>query len=75
MSTFKDKIEAAVRAEGSQAKLATRLGVSQQQISYLINDATRISAEMAVRVETVLGIPRHELRPDLFPSHPESASI
>lgn len=66
MPTFRDKIEAAVRDAGSQAKLAERLGVSQQQISYLLNDAGRVSAEMAVKLETVLGIPREELRPDIF---------
>lgn len=60
-------IQAAVDLLGSQAKLATAMGCSQQQIAYLLR-APRISAEMAAAVHSATDgkVPKHKLRPDVF---------
>jgi len=68
MSTFRHHVERAVGIKGSQQKLADALGCSQQQISYLLNEASRISGEMALKIEiaTQGAVSVRDLRPDLF---------
>lgn len=68
MSNFRDYIKTAVELKGSQKNLAESMGCTQQQISYLLNEATGISAEMAISIEaaTDKAITRNHLRPDLF---------
>lgn len=68
MSTFRDHVSRAVDLKGSQQKLAEAIGCSQQQISYLLKEADRISAEMAIKIEraTAGQVRREELRPDLY---------
>lgn len=56
-------------AGGTQAALANKLGFTQQAISEWVA-AGRVSRHGAMLVETVVGIPRHELRPDLFAAPP-----
>lgn len=72
MIEFRHHIERAVRLKGSQAGLAEAAGCTQQHISYLLKDATRVSAEMAIAIERATDgeVPRHVLRPDLFPPPP-----
>lgn len=74
--TFKDYVARAVEMKGSQQKLAEAIGCSQQQISYLLNEADRISVEMAVKIEaaTAGDVPRYVLRPDIFPAPLQEAS-
>ncbi len=74
MADFRIHVESAVAKLGSQAKLAEAMGCSQQQISYLLKEATGITAEMAMAIDraTAGKVPRHELRPDIFgptPTH------
>jgi DNA-binding transcriptional regulator YdaS (Cro superfamily) len=61
-------IERAIKALGSQQKLADAIGLSQQGVSYLLNDAPRVRAEIAVAIEraTKGKISKKELRPDIF---------
>lgn len=68
MATFKEHVKRAVDLKGSQAKLADAAGCSQQQIAYLLNYASGISAEMAIAIDkaTEGEVSRVELRPDLF---------
>lgn len=75
MSTLTKQIEAAVTAFGSQAKLATAMGCSQQQIAYLLK-ASSITAEMALKVDEATGgaVSKHDLRPDIFGPAPQEAS-
>lgn len=54
-------------AGGTQAALAAMLGFTQQAISEWVA-AGRVSRHGAMLVETATGIPRHELRPDLYPA-------
>lgn len=67
--SFQDHIQRAVDLSGSQAKLARKAGISQQQISWLLSgDARNVTAEVAVKIEKATNgaITRHHLRPDLF---------
>lgn len=75
MSTFRTHVERAVTLKGSQQKLAEAIGCSQQQISYLLKEADRVSAEMAIKIEraTEGKVARHQLRPDLYERAPTEA--
>lgn len=68
MSIFRHHLERAVKLAGSQRALAQKAGLSQQGISWLLNDADQISAEVAIKVERATGgaVTRQMLRPDLF---------
>ena len=57
-------IERAAAAAGSKSALARLLGLKVQSIQQW----TRIPAERLIDVERVTGIPREELRPDLYRS-------
>ena len=67
MTTITDHIRAAIKHHGSQAKLASAMGCSQQQISYLLK-AKSITAEMAMAIDEATGgrVPKAVLRPDIF---------
>lgn len=58
-------IERAITAAGSQAKLAEKIGCSQQLISYWKSKGT-VPAEVVPAIEAATGISRHELRADVF---------
>lgn len=68
MSKFRKHIVRAVELCGSQVKLAKRAGCSQQYISWLLKDADKISAEMALSIEKATdgAVSRNDLRPDIF---------
>jgi DNA-binding transcriptional regulator YdaS (Cro superfamily) len=55
-------LQNAIKAAGSVAKFAKKIGVSRQVI-YLWD---KIPAERVVDVEKATGIPREMLRPDLY---------
>lgn len=55
-------LELAVKKVGSQADLAKLLGISPQAV----NRWRRIPVGRAIAIEKHLGIPRHELRPDIW---------
>lgn len=65
----KTPLEKAVAAVGSKSELARRLNVAVQSIQQW----DRIPAERVHDVERVSGVPRHELRPDLYPKAREAA--
>lgn len=68
MSAFRTHVARAVELKGSQAKLAGAAGCSQQQISYLLNEAESITAEMAIAIERATDgvVPKEWMRPDIF---------
>lgn len=76
--TFRDHIKRAIELAGSQRALAEKTGLSQQGISWLLNDAPQISAEHAVAIENATSgeVSRAQLRPDLFatPAHMDGAA-
>jgi DNA-binding transcriptional regulator YdaS (Cro superfamily) len=58
---------------GGQTQLADRIGTTQSQVWYwLFRSKKGARAEFVLSIERETGIPRHELRPDLYP--PEQAS-
>ena len=50
----------------TDGELAAKLGVSDEYVRLWRVGRRRISAERAVDVSKATGIPRHELRPDLW---------
>jgi DNA-binding transcriptional regulator YdaS (Cro superfamily) len=75
MQPFRAHIARAVELKGSQAKLAADAGCSQQQISYLLNEAESITAEMAIAIDRATrgAVPKGKLRPDIFAPSREAA--
>ncbi len=59
---------ALAKADDNQSKFAEAIGTSQQRISYLLKNEKPLPAELVLRTEEVFGIPRHELRPDIYPA-------
>jgi len=61
---------AAFRAQArmSQSDLANLLGLSRAMVGHIENRVRNVSAEDAIRFETLLDrrVTRHELRPDIF---------
>lgn len=68
MNRAKKLLWDAVKAAGSQSKLAEVLGISQQGVSYIINHADAVPAEVAVAIDrfTKGKISKCDLRPDIF---------
>lgn len=61
-------IREAIKILGTQAALAREAGLTQQGISYLLNDAEQVSAETAVAIHKATNgrVSKEALRPDLF---------
>lgn len=59
-----DALAEAIEAIGGVGKLAEGLGISGPAISQW----GRVPAERVIQVERLTGVPRHKLRPDLYPS-------
>lgn len=55
----------AADAVGGQAALAERIGRTQGAI-WQMTHRRPVPAEVAVEIEKITGVPKHELRPDLF---------
>jgi transcriptional regulator with XRE-family HTH domain len=53
-------------------ELAAKADISVSYASEILSGARRPSASLAKRLEQVAGIPKHELRPDVFDA-PEAA--
>lgn len=57
-------LDRAIRAKGGYAELARILGVTRQTIYKW--SAGRVPVERVVEVEKATGVPREQLRPDIF---------
>ena len=60
-------VERAIEAVGSLGALAERCEVKYQAVQRW-RDQGRVPAERVLSVERASGIPRHELRPDIYPA-------
>lgn len=55
--------------DGNQTKLAEVCGCTQGAVWQMINKAKpRLSVQYVLKVEAALHIPRHLLRPDIYPA-------
>lgn len=70
--TLKNLMEEAIAICGTQQALAQKSGISQTGVSWLLNQAERVSAETAIAIERATDgvVSRYRLRPDLFGSAP-----
>ena len=64
-------LEEAIRAAGSVSELARQLGISQPSVS----NWTRIPAERVATIESLTGVPRTVLRPDLYVAQDASGEL
>lgn len=63
----KSSIEKACEAVGGKGKLAGLIKVTPQAVSHWVA-AGKIPAERVLEVERVSGVPRSQLRPDIYPA-------
>ena len=63
----KTPLDRAIDALGSMSALAAAVGTSRQNISGMRKRGGQLTPQYVIRVEQATGIPRHELRPDLYP--------
>lgn len=59
-------IQRAAHVVGGQSALARKLGCTSQAVSKMCATG-RVPAERVLPIEAATGVPRHELRPDLYP--------
>jgi DNA-binding transcriptional regulator YdaS (Cro superfamily) len=57
-------LKKAIERAGSKRALAEKLGVKPQAVSQW---KERVPPLQVLKIERVTGVPRHELRPDLYP--------
>ena len=57
----------ATKRAGGQAKLARICNRTQPAVWGWLNKSKRLPAEHVLPVEAETGVPRHELRPDIYP--------
>lgn len=55
---------------GLKVRIATELGITHSAVSQW----RRVPADRVLEVERITGIPRHELRPDIYPADPADAA-
>lgn len=67
-------VERLIEIGGGQSGLAKKVGVTQQTVWYWRHKLGKIPAERVLAVENATGVPRHEIRPDLFPAPAASAA-
>lgn len=63
----RDALQKAIDVAGGQSALARAIAVRQSTLNYWVLKAGKCPAEKAPAIEAATGVPRHELRPDIFP--------
>jgi DNA-binding transcriptional regulator YdaS (Cro superfamily) len=66
-------LEKAIAKVKTQRELATRIGTSQQTVSFWVKSG-KAAAEFVLAIERETGVSRHELRPDVFGPAPETVA-
>jgi len=64
----------AIELAGGQMAVGAAIGVSQTTVSYQLNKRRRCPAEWVPELSRLSGIPKGELRPDLFGAADEAAA-
>jgi len=71
MSTPQEALARAIAAVGTAAEFSRRMGITEQAISqWEIVPILRV-----LTVERITSIPRHELRPDVYPPPPTPPQV
>ncbi|RXD05545.1 cytoplasmic chaperone TorD [Sphingomonas sp. UV9] len=65
-SSSHDALRRAVECVGSQAALARLLGIAQPSVWKWLSKGKPLPAEYVLTVEAETGIPKEQLRPDLY---------
>lgn len=60
-------LEKAVKIAGNASLLGERIGVSPQAVNQWLKRG-RVPVERVLIVESMTGVARHELRPDIYPA-------
>lgn len=64
-----DSLKRACEIAGGQKPLADRIGTTQSQVWYWLEKSKKgVPAEFCGPIEQATGVPRHELRPDIYPA-------
>lgn len=63
-----EALQQALDVAGSQSELARICGVQQPTVWKWLQTSKRLPAEHVLRVEAATGVPRHHLRPDIYPA-------
>ena len=66
-----EALEKAITSAGGPTRLAEKLGIAQPSIQQW--RARGVPAERVIAVEAATGVPRHELRPDIYPPEDQAA--
>lgn len=61
-----DAMTSAAKAAGSQTALARALGCTPQNVQWMCSTGS-VPAKHVLKIESVTGVSRHQLRPDLYP--------
>lgn len=70
-----EALKRACELAGGQKPLAERIGTTQSQVWYWLQRSKRgVPAEFVLPIERETGVPRNELRPDLWPEMAGAAS-
>jgi DNA-binding transcriptional regulator YdaS (Cro superfamily) len=69
-----EALQRAITQAGSQKRLAELIGTTQSHIWYWLERSKRgVPAEYCSAIERATGVPRHQLRPDLYPLEDRAA--
>jgi len=60
-------INRAIESAGSQRKFAASIGVSESFVSHVLAGRAGFPVRKALLVESLYGIPRSEIAPDIYP--------
>lgn len=60
-------LEKAIKIAGGQTALGKHLNKTQAHIWVWLNRDRKVPAKYAIQIEKFTGVPRHELRPDIYP--------
>lgn len=68
-----ESLQRAIDIAGGQAALSRICNTSQPRVWNWLHRDKKVPAEMVLKIETATGIPRFELRPDLYPQENQVA--
>lgn len=68
LAPHKQALQRAIeKAGGTQVSLAKALNVKQQTVAWWLSEGSKgVAPEYCIRIETITGVSRHDLRPDVF---------